>query len=97
MVLGLGLILLAVLLGPVLVKQIEQNIEIFFLGAGTLAAAAAGQWSKALLHAALTEPIPLTIAVLVFGLVVRVLRPTLNREVERLVKLVAPRWIYFVL
>jgi predicted cation transporter len=48
-----------------------------------------------LLHAALTEPIPLTIAVLVFGVIVRLLRPTLDREVDRLVKLVAPRWIYF--
>ena len=95
MVVGLGLILLAVLLGPVLVKRVEQNIEVFFLVAGTLASAAAGQWSKELLHAALTEPIPLTIAVLVFGVVVRLLRPTLDRGVERLVKLVTPRWIYF--
>ena len=93
--LGLGLILLTVLFCPVLLKPVEQNIEIFFLGAGTFASATAGQWSKELLHAALTEPIPLTIAVLVFGLVVRLLRPALDREVERLVKLVAPRWIYF--
>jgi predicted cation transporter len=95
MELGLGLILLAVLLGPVLVKPIEHNIEVFFLVAGTLAAVVAGQWSKELLHAALTEPIPLTTAVLVFGAVVRLLRPVLDRQVERLVKLVAPRWIYF--
>jgi predicted cation transporter len=95
MALGLGLILLAVLIGPVLIKRVEQNIEIFFLVAGTLASAVTGQWSKGLLHAALTEPIPLAIAVLVFGLVVRLLRPTLDQEVERLVNLVAPRWIYF--
>jgi predicted cation transporter len=94
MVLGLGLILLAVLLCPVLVKRVEQNIEIFFLGAGTFASATAGQWGKDLLHAALTEPIPLTIAVLGFGLIARLLRPALDRKVERLVKLVAPRWIY---
>jgi predicted cation transporter len=95
MVFGLGLILLAVLLGPVLVKRIEQNIEVFFLLAGTLASAAAGQWSKRLLHDVLAVPLPLTIAVLVFGVVVRVLRPTLERQVQKLVKLVAPRWIYF--
>jgi predicted cation transporter len=95
--LGLGLILLAVLLGPVLVKQIERNIEVFFLAAGTLAAAAAGQWSRELLHAAATEPIPLTVAVLVFGVVVRLLRPVLDRQVERLVKVVGARWVYFAL
>lgn len=94
---GLGLILLAVLLGPVLVKPVEQNIELFFLGAGALASAAAGQWSTGLLHAAATEPIPLTIAVLSFGVIARLLRPALDRGVKRLVKLVAPRWIYFSL
>lgn len=97
MALGLGLILLAVLLCPVLVKPVEQNIEIFFLGAGTLASVTTGQWGKDLFHAAVTEPIPLTIAVLVFGVIARLLRPALDRAVERLVKLVAPRWIYFSL
>src|SRR5713226_8063469 len=97
MVLGLGLILIAVLLGPVLIKAVEQNIEIFFLGAGTCASATSGQWSKHLLHAAVTEPIPLTIAVLVFGVIARLVRPALDRAVGRLVKLVAPRWIYFSL
>lgn len=95
MVWGLGLILLAVLLCPVLVKPVEQNIEIFFLGAGTVASATTGQWGKGLLHAAVREPIPLTIAVLVFGITARLLRPALDRAVGRLVKLVAPRWIYF--
>jgi len=95
MTLALLLILLAVLIGPVLVNRVEQNIEVFFLVAGALTAALAGQWSKELLRAALTEPLPLTIAVLVFGAVVRMLRPTFDREVERLVKRVSPRWIYF--
>jgi predicted cation transporter len=97
MAFGLGLILLAVLLCPVLVKPVEQNIEIFFLGAGTLASASTGQWGRELLHAALTEPIPLTIAVLVFGIAARQLRPLLDRGVARLVKSVSPRWIYFSL
>ncbi|HUY17735.1 MAG TPA: DUF1646 family protein [Candidatus Binataceae bacterium] len=97
MVLGLGLILLAVLLGPVLIKPVEENIEIFFLVAGALASAVAGQWSIQLLHTAATEPIPLTIAVLGFGVIARMLRPTLDRGVKRLVKLIAPRWIYFSL
>jgi predicted cation transporter len=95
MVWVLGLITLAVLLCPVLIKPVEQNLEIFFLGAGALASMTTGQWGKSLLHAAVTEPIPLTIAVLGFGVVARLLRPALDRAVARLVKLVAPRWIYF--
>ncbi len=95
MVVGLGLVLLAVLLGPVLVKPIEQNIEIFFLIAGAFASAITGQWGKNLFYAALTEPIALTVAILLFGAVARLARPSLERAFQRLVKLVAPKWIYF--
>ena len=95
MVLGLGLILLAVLLGPVLLKPVEENIEIFFLAAGTLASAVTGQWGKELLHAAVTEPIALTIAVLVFGVVAQISSPDARSGRAAVGKVVAPRWIYF--
>src|SRR6266851_5734138 len=95
MLFGLGLILLVVLFGPVMFKPIEHNIEVFFLFAGALAAGFAGQWSRELLHAAVTEPIALTVAVLIFGVIARLARPSLDRGIERLVKIVEPRWIYF--
>ena len=97
MVLALGLILLAVLLGPVLIKPVERNIEIFFLVVGALAAAVSGKWSWALLHAAATEPVALTIAVLVFGAIARLMRPTFDRWVERLLGVMSAHWIYFLL
>jgi predicted cation transporter len=97
MVWVLGFITLAVLLCPVLIKPVEQNLEIFFLVAGAATSATTGQWGKSLLHAAVTEPIPLTVAVLIFGIIARLLRPILDRTVARLVKSVAPRWIYFAL
>src|SRR5215475_7131813 len=95
MIYGLGVLLVLVLIGPVLIKPIEQNIEVFFLGAGAFASAITGQWSPGLLHAALTEPIALTIAVLAFGIVAKLLRSYLDRGVAELVKIVSPRWIYF--
>ena len=95
MVYGLGAILLVVLLGPVMFEPIGQNIEVFFLVVGAFAAAISGQWGRELFRAAATEPIALTVAVLVFGVVVRLIRPWLDRGVERLVKIVEPRWIYF--
>ncbi len=92
---ALGILLLAVLLGPLLIEQVERNIEIFFLIAGTLASAITRQWGKPLLQAAITEPLALTIAVLIFGVIARLLRPILERSLERLIKVIAPRWIYF--
>lgn len=95
MVAGLGLVLIAVLLGPVLVKPVEENIEIFFLAAGAFASGVAGQWGLALTRAAVTEPIALTIAVLVFGIIARLARPYLDRAVARMVQVVSPKWLYF--
>ena len=97
MIFGLCLLLLAVLLGPVLVKPIEKNIEVFFLVAGAFASALTGQWGMQLFHAALTEPVALTIAVLAFGVVAKLARPYLDRGVSALIQVVAARWIYFAL
>lgn len=93
----LGLVLLVVLFGPVLFKPIERNIEVFFLAAGVLAALASGQLSWTLVHAALKEPIALTLAVLVFGVIARLIRPTLDRWVEDLLTVMPAHWIYVIL
>lgn len=92
---GLLVVFLVVLFGPVLVKPIEQNIEVFFLCVGAVAALIGGQWGPDLLHAAVTEPIALTLAVLVFGIVARLGRPALDRGVRQLTKIASARWIYF--
>jgi predicted cation transporter len=92
---ALGLLTVTVLVGPVMVKPIEKNIEAFFLVVGMLAAAISGQFDRKLVHAAATEPIALTVAVLIFGFVARALRPTLDRAMERATKIVSPRLIYF--
>src|SRR5689334_21323596 len=97
MVPALVLILLAVLFGPVLIKRVERNIEVFFLLVGALAAGVSRQWSWPLFHAAATEPIALTIAVLVFGALARLMRPTFDRWIERLLQIMSAHWIYFIL
>ena len=50
-----------------------------------------------MLHAAATEPIALTLAVLVFGAIARLMRPTLDRWIERLLGVMSAHWIYFML
>ena len=64
---------------------------------GALAAAVSGQWSWPLLHAAATEPIVLTVAVLIFGAIARLMRPTFDRWIERLLGVMSAHWIYFIL
>jgi len=96
-VIGLGLILIAVLVGPIFIKPVERNIEVFFLSVGALASLVTGQFGWSMVHAAVTEPIALTIAVLVFGALARITRPAFDRGVQRLRTMVSARWIYFTL
>jgi predicted cation transporter len=95
MVPALEVLLLAVLLGPVLIAPVAENLEFFFLGAGAAASGIAGQWGGGLFRSALTEPIALTAAVLGFGVLARLMRPTLDRRMAQLTKVVEARWIYF--
>lgn len=97
MVIGLGLILIAVLLGPIFIKSIERNLELFFLTLGVLAAIVGGQVGWPLLRDALTEPIGLTLAVLVFGVLARLFRPAFDTAVQRLRGALPARWVYFSL
>ena len=45
-----ALMIFAVLLGPILVKPIERNVEFFFLVAGFVISVAMGQFSFALVR-----------------------------------------------
>ncbi len=97
MTIVLAVILIVVLLGPILIKPIEHNLELFFLIAGVSAAIAGGQFGWPMIEQALLEPISLTLAVAICGALARVLRPQFDRAITRLREAVSPRWIYFTL
>jgi predicted cation transporter len=89
------LTVLAVLLGPILVKPIERNVEFFFLIAGVITALVAGKFSSALVRTALREPIGLTLAVLGFGVAFRLFRARLDRVFAGIVRKFGQRWLCF--
>jgi predicted cation transporter len=64
----LGIIVLAVLILPLSVRLIESNIEFFLLAAGGIAVSVSGVWTSHLIIDAVTKPLPITLAVLLFGL-----------------------------
>ncbi len=63
------IILLAVLVGPFLDHRIERNLEAFLFVMGTLSALASTVLTTHLVTQALRDPIPITIAVFVSGMV----------------------------
>lgn len=69
--LGLIPIFLAVLIGPLLVKKVEQNIEAFLFLMGVCAAAISRSWHIGLVEEAIEEPIVvgIVLSVLVAGLI----------------------------
>ncbi|OHB62156.1 MAG: cation transporter [Planctomycetes bacterium RBG_13_60_9] len=71
---GLAAILLVVLALPFLSHKVEKQLEAFLFVMGVLAVTVSGRWSLHLVEEALLDPIKITVAVLVAGLVFRMFR-----------------------
>lgn len=95
MIPALWLILFSVLLLPFLVKKVEKELELFLLAMGTLAVTITGQWEWTLAREALTEPVKITLAVLVAGLTFRRLQGPLAGHLQRIVKFFGIRLFLF--
>jgi predicted cation transporter len=74
-------ILAVVLFAPFLVKKVEENLEPFLFAMGVVAVTVTAQWSWPLVEEGLVEPIKITAAVLVAGLLFKFLRPAARRAV----------------
>jgi len=90
-------VIIVVLIGPVLFEAIDQNVELFFLVIGLLAAYFLGQLNEVAVRAAVKEPLPFTLAVLTFGTVFRWLRDYFDQLLRRVIRLLDPRILCFCL
>ncbi len=77
-------ILALVLFLPLLFATIEHNLELFFFVCGLTAALVSGHLTAQLAEHAAAEPVPITLAAALFGAVVRLARPVLDRFFTRL-------------
>ena len=81
MIAALFVILALVLFLPFLVKKVEENLELFLFAMGALALTVTAQWAWPLVEEGLREPIKITAAVLVAGLLFKFLRPAARKAV----------------
>ncbi|MET3698799.1 predicted cation transporter [Bacillus oleivorans] len=88
---GLVIILLLVLFLPFLVKKVEHNLEIFLFIMGVAAAAISGIMDWHLIEKAFVDPITITIAVLVAGLLTKWLQVPLEKSILSVSKALSPR------
>lgn len=77
-------VMLALLLGPILVRWVEHNIEVYCFAVGILASILAGGPAPELLREAAREPIAITLAVIVAAFIFREIRAGLDRGFGRL-------------
>jgi predicted cation transporter len=78
-IIGLIVIVAMVLILPFAVKHVERQLEAFLFVMGCLAVTVSGLWSWHLVEKGLVEPIKITLAVLIAGLVFRVIRPKIGK------------------
>jgi predicted cation transporter len=92
MVLWLIIIFLLVLLLPLRVKVVENNIELFIFIMGAITAITSGSWSKDLFLKAASNPIGITIAVLIASLLLKWFHRSIDRFINQLLRALSFRW-----
>jgi predicted cation transporter len=83
---GLFIILLAVLVFPFSIKIVEKQLELFLLASGLLAVTITAQWQGKLIASGFIEPIKITLAVLISGILFRFFQNRLAGLVKASVK-----------
>src|SRR5260370_10125852 len=89
-------ILIILLFAPFILAPVERNLEACFFALGIIAVTLGGLWGWQLARHAATEPIPITIAVILAGSLFALTRERLDRGFVRM-RAAMPRAILTVL
>jgi predicted cation transporter len=93
----LGFIFTGILVLPLSVRRVEENIEVFLLAMAFIAVTAShtlgleAVWTPTLIESALLEPVNLTLATFVFGVIFRMIRPVLKKKIVAWEEATGPR------
>lgn len=88
---GLFIILILVLLLPFSVKKVEENLEVFLFVMGIAAASFSGMMNGHLIQKALIDPVNITLAVLIAGLLTKWAQAPLEKSILTLSNVMSPR------
>lgn len=91
----LSVLILVVLALPLTVHKVEENLEAFLFGCGVFAVTVSQVWSGHLIVTALKEPIKITLAVLIAGLLFRKFNKHLQKLTQKAVRAIGLRWTLF--
>jgi len=92
----LSVIIIIVFILPFLIKKIERNLEIFLFIMGVLTVTVSRVWAGQLIYEALIEPIKISAAVLIAGLLFRWVRDHIRLSVDNVVRRLGIKWFFFL-
>ena len=93
----LALLIAIVLFLPLTVHKVEENLEAFLFLCGVFAVTVSKVWSGHLVLTALEDPIKITLAVLVAGLLFRKFNKNIQKLTQKAVKVLGLRWTLFLI
>jgi len=94
---GLGFVILLVLVLPFTIKKVEQNLEPFLFVMGLLSVLISQQLSTELVMKALEEPIMISGAVLIFGILFKVFKKKINLAIKSIQQRMPARVLFFLI
>jgi len=93
---GLFAILILVLFAPFLIKRIEENLEVFLFVMGCIAVTVTSQWGIHLVKEALIEPVKITLAVFIAGILFKTLQKPITHNVNKIADKVGVKLFAFL-
>ncbi len=93
---GLVVILVFVLFLPFWNKTVERNLELFLLVMGVAACIVSNSMDRTIISKALMDPINISIAVLIAGLLCKWLKEPIERSIVLLIRVLSPR-VFFAI
>jgi predicted cation transporter len=96
-IVGLAAIMGLVLVLPFSSKKVEKELEAFLFVMGVLAVSISKLWSWHLIKEALTEPIKITAAVFVAGLLFRIIRPKVGKWAAAVAQRLGYSVLFFII
>lgn len=96
-IIGLLIILVLVFIMPFIFKKIEEELEIFLFTMGVISVTITRQWNLHLIEEGLVEPVKITLAVLVAGILFNKFQHLFAEIVNKLEKKIGIGWFLFLL
>ena len=92
----LSLLIIAVLLLPLTTHKVEKNLEAFLFVCGLFAVTVSKAWNWHLISTALQDPLKITLAVLIAGLLFRQFHTQLQKVTQWALKKIGLRWTLMI-